>query len=345
MMSDLLQYQTNEFRHGAHLHPSAAEPFLNQLIRSSDEDLLRDVFVAWNEKGIDENEIYELARIMRDRCVRVETDRTTFVDIVGTGGSKKKTFNVSTAAAFVVAGAGVAVAKHGNRAATSNSGSADVLSELGIEPAVDAATATRCLDEIGICFMFAPNFHRLSPTLAKVRRGLGFPTIFNCVGPLCNPANAPHSLIGVWDADLVPKMANALARLGAKKSWVVHGRDGLDEISLSGPTYVAEVENESVRTFEIEPADFGYRTQPLDGSKVGSACESAQLIRNVLESKLPPGKPGTPAENIVILNSAAAFYISGYGDDLIDGTCFAADSIKNGHAMKKLDKLAEAVRQ
>src|SRR6476659_5183068 len=158
-MSDLLQHQANEFRRGGELPPGDAESFLDRLIESNDEDLLRDVFNAWNEKGIEENEIYELARIMRDRCIRVETSRTTFVDIVGTGGSKMKTFNVSTAAAFVVAGAGVAVAKHGNKAATSNSGSADVLSELGIEPAVDAATATRCLNEIGICFMFAPNFH------------------------------------------------------------------------------------------------------------------------------------------------------------------------------------------
>jgi anthranilate phosphoribosyltransferase len=146
---------------------------------------------------------------------------------------------------------GVPVAKHGNKAATSNSGSADVLSALGIEPAVNAATAERCLNEIGICFMFAPNFHRLSPTLGRVRRGLGFPTIFNCIGPLCNPASAPHQLIGVWDKSLVSTMANALARLGTRKSWIVHGEDGSDEISVSGPTFVAEVENGNVRTFEL----------------------------------------------------------------------------------------------
>jgi anthranilate phosphoribosyltransferase len=144
---------------------------------------------------------------MRGRMKRINSKHESFVDIVGTGGSKAKTFNVSTAASFVVAGAGVPVAKHGNKAATSNSGSADVLSELGIDPAVDAATAESCLNEIGICFMFAPNYHRLSPTLGKVRRGLGFPTIFNCVGPLCNPASAPHQLIGVWDVKLLPKMA------------------------------------------------------------------------------------------------------------------------------------------
>ena len=337
MMSDLLRDQAQGFRRGIHLCPSDAATFLDQLIGSDDEDLLRDVFVAWNEKGIDEDEIFELARIMRDRCIRVETSRRKFVDIVGTGGSKTKTFNVSTAAAFVVAGAGVAVAKHGNRAATSNCGSADVLSALGIEPAVDAATATRCLDEIGICFMFAPNFHRLSPTLAKVRRGLGFPTIFNCIGPLCNPASAPHSLIGVWDADLVPKMANALSRLGAGRSWIVHGRDGLDEISLSGSTLVNEIVGDEVRSFEIHGSNLnGHKIRRAD-----SAEESAGLIRGVLESSLA----GSSEEALVLENAAAAIYIAGVAADLESARESALASVRNGNAARKLEELARAVKQ
>src|SRR5687768_14471533 len=210
----ILEKYIQEFRSGNDLYADESEVFLDELITETDEFTLAEIFRAWNSKGIAGDEIFDLATIMRGRCTRVVTQHETYVDIVGTGGSSGKTFNVSTAAAFAAAGAGLPVAKHGNRAATSNSGSADVLSALGIEPAVDGRTAERCLNEIGICFMFAPNFHRLSPTLGKVRRGLGFPTIFNCVGPLCNPARAPHQLIGVWHKDLVPKMANVLARLG-----------------------------------------------------------------------------------------------------------------------------------
>ena len=337
MMYDLLQHQTEEFRRGTHLRTDAAEQFLDELIEASDEDLLRDAFVAWNEKGIHENEIYELARIMRRRCVRVETSREHFVDIVGTGGSKQKTFNVSTAAAFVVAGAGVAVAKHGNKAATSNSGSADVLSALGIEPAVDAATASRCLDEVGICFMFAPNFHRLSPTLAKVRRGLGFPTIFNCIGPLSNPAKAPHSLIGVWDAGLVPKMANALSVLGADRSWIVHGREGLDEISSRGSTLVNEIVGDEIRAFEIERNNAnGHKVRRVD-----SAVESARLIRAVLDGSLA----GSAEETIVIENAAAAIYIAGGSDDIDSARVIALESVRNGNAGLKLEDLARATKR
>ena len=337
MMSDLLQHQSEEFRRQINLRPDDAAKFLDQLIKATDEVSLRDVFIAWNEKGIDEDEIYSLARIMRDRCVRVEPSRATFVDIVGTGGSRQKTFNVSTAAAFVVAGAGVAVAKHGNKAATSNSGSADVLSELGIEPAVDASTAARCLDEIGICFMFAPNFHRLSPTLAKVRRGLGFPTIFNCIGPLCNPANAPHSLIGVWDAALVPKMANALSRLGADRSWIVHGFGGLDEISIHGATVVNEIGDGQIRAFKIQ----GSGSNGHEVRRVDSAVESAQLVRGVLNASLA----GSAEEALVVENAAAAIYIAGGSADLDSGRESALESVRSGNAARKLKELAEAVKR
>jgi anthranilate phosphoribosyltransferase len=335
MSQDLLREQAKEFRRGVDLRPDNAEQLLDESIATFDEEELRDLFVAWNEKGIGENEIYELARIMRDRCIRVETGRKKVIDIVGTGGSKTKTFNVSTAAAFVVAGAGVAVAKHGNRAATSNTGSADVLSALGIEPAVNAATAARCLDEIGICFMFAPNFHRLSPTLAKVRRGLGFPTIFNCVGPLCNPANAPHSLIGVWDAELVPKMANALTRLGADRSWIVHGRDGLDEISTRGRTLVHEVAGGAIREFEIE----GRHTNDQAIRRVDSAIESAELVRGVLDGSLED----TSEAALVMENAAAAIYIAGSAIDLSSARDLALESVRNGNATRKLKELANAV--
>jgi anthranilate phosphoribosyltransferase len=251
-----------------------------------------------------------------------------------------KTFNVSTAAAFVVAGGDVPVAKHGNKAATSNSGSADVLNELGIDHAVSPSDAERSLNEIGICFMFAPNYHRLSPTLAKVRRGLGFPTIFNCVGPLCNPANAQHQLIGVWDRSLVPKVANALAKLGTEKSWVVHGEDGLDEISISGPTYVAEVIDGKVRQFTIEPADFGASTEASEPLRADSAKASAALIREALSAD----RESSSAKTLAKTNAAAAMFISGLGDGLPDSFQHAGSSINTGKAFAKLQALEKFQR-
>ena len=338
---NILSKYVSAFGAGRDLDVADAEMFLDALIEETDEALLANVFRAWNEKDIAEDEIFEIARIMRARCTRVVTKHDTFVDIVGTGGSRAKTFNVSTAAAFVVAGAGIPVAKHGNKAATSSSGSADVLSALGVEPSVDAETAGRCLDEIGICFMFAPNFHRLSPTLAKVRRGLGFPTIFNCVGPLCNPAGAPHQLIGVWSSQLVPRMAQALARLGTKKSWIVHGSDGLDEISLNGTTAVAEVDGDAVRSFELMVPDGATDKQSLNGIRARSADESAELIRSVLAG----GQKEKPAEAIVVTNAAATLYLCGRAASIEDGYRIALDAIEGGMALGKLSDLANGVKE
>jgi len=327
------------FQSGDELSSSLAQPFLDALISEEDEPRLAQVFNVWHEKGVTENEIYYVAKIMRARCTRVNSKHETFVDIVGTGGSRVKTFNVSTAAAFVVAGHGVPVAKHGNKAATSNSGSADVLSALGVEPAVDPATAERCLNNIGICFMYAPNFHRLSPTLGKVRRGLGFPTIFNCVGPLSNPAGAPYQLIGVWDKSLVPKMANALARLGTKRSWVVHGEDGSDEISISRKTHIADIQGESVSEFVLEPSDFGLEPASLDGLEIKTPRESAEIIRGILKGKFA----GRPAERIVLANAMAAVYLSNGNVDIRQASTAALDAIRSGAAFRKLSELANAV--
>lgn len=337
-MSLILKKYIGEFRRGRSFGSDEAELFLDSLIGESDEIILGEIFREWGSKGIDEEEIYQIAKIMRERCIRVRSNHKSFVDIVGTGGSGSKTFNVSTAAAFVVAGEGVPVAKHGNKAATSNSGSADVLSELGVEPSTSAAAAESSLNELNLCFMFAPSFHRLSPTLGKVRRGLGFPTIFNCVGPLCNPAGAPHQLIGVWSSDLVPRMASALARLGTTKSWVVHGHDGLDEISLSGPTSVAEIEGQSMRTFEVSPADFGVGPEAMDGCRAETAEQSASIILGVLE----PNRNEFAARSLVEINAAAAIYLSGHGDNVWEALELAVDGIRGGRAIRKLNALVEA---
>lgn len=338
MNSSILQKVSEDFVHGEELQESLAEPVLDALITESDEPLIAKVLTTWHRKGIEANEIYEIARIMRSRMTRVNSRHERTVDIVGTGGSKAKTFNVSTAASFVVAGAGEPVAKHGNKAATSNSGSADVLSELGIDPAVDPQTAERCLNEIGICFMFAPNFHRLSPTLAKVRRGLGFPTIFNCVGPLCNPASSENQLIGVWDEILVPKMAETLSRLGTKRSWVVHGEKGLDEIAVSGKTTVAEIDS-NIRTFEISPEYFGLEQCSTSRLRSNGPTHSAEVIRNALI-----GRPHDPAaECIVLLNAAAALLISGAAAYPKEAASLARESLHSGNARSKLEELASAI--
>jgi len=336
-----LQDYLNSFRDGIHLPDDRAAYFFDCLLAEQNEDLLSDILTAWNAKGTSEDELYSLASIMRTRAIKVNSLHETFVDAVGTGGSSAKTFNVSTAAAFVIAGAGVPVAKHGNRAATSKSGSADVLSALGVNPAVDAARAEECLNEIGICFMFAPNFHKLSPVLAKVRRDLGVPTIFNNLGPLCNPANAPHQIIGVWHKDLVEKTANVLARLGTGKSWVVHGEDGLDEITLNGSTQVAEIEGGSVRLFHVSASDFGLHSSSLEGARRSTPGESAVLIRSILEGEYSE----SAAVNLVLINAAAPIYLAGKAATWADGIALAKASLESGSALRKLDELIKATNQ
>ena len=338
-MRSILEKYYDRFSTGKDLEVGEGEELLDALIEETDEAPLANILRAWDAKGIGEVEIFAIAKILRERCTRVNTRHETFVDIVGTGGSSAKTFNVSTAAAFVVAGAGVPVAKHGNRAATSNSGSADVLAALGIEPAVDAATAGRCLDEIGICFMFAPNFHRLSPTLAKVRRGLGFPTIFNCVGPLCNPAEAPHQLIGVWSSEMVPKMANALAQLGTKKSWIVHSDSGLDEIAIDCETTIAEIENGKVKILRISPTDFGIGYSDVNEIRTVSVEDSASLVRDVIAGR----RRDHAAETIVCQNAGAALFLAGRASDLGHGIEIARESVRTGSGETKLRDLAAAV--
>lgn len=314
----------------------AVEFFIALQTETANESLIAAALLAFEAKGATIDEIFAMARLMRNRAVKVNSTHEIFVDIVGTGGSKAKIFNVSTAAAFVIAGAEIPVAKHGNRAATSGSGSADVLSEIGVNPAIEAAIAEKCLNEIGICFMFAPNFHALSPVLGKVRRELSVPTIFNNLGPLCNPANAPHQILGVYRRDLVEKTAEVLARLGTKKSWIVHGSDGLDEITLNGTTFVAEIADGKVKTFEISPADFGLKNTTFNFAGC-SATESAKIILDVLNNEAADEN----ARNIVLINAAAAIYIAGKASDLRDAFDIAEASLRNGKALEKLGKLKE----
>lgn len=336
-MSNGLGRYISDFSRQRDLSEDSAEPFLDAILAEREETPLIHLLSAWNEKGITEEEIFSIARILRERCTKISSKHSSFVDIVGTGGSASKTFNISTAAAFVVAGDGLPVAKHGNKAASSKSGSADVLAELGVKPNVEAEVAEKNLNEIGICFLFAPNFHRLSPALAKARRDLGVPTVFNCLGPLCNPAAPPHQLIGVWDEDLLIKMAGALSRFGTTRSWLVHGVEGVDEISLSGQTKVAEVVGSTVRTFEISADDFGIAPSRSVSGKLDPG-ESAAVIKRVLAGD----SPESWESKTVQLNAAAAIFLADNGQSLLQASRRALESISKGNGLRKLEQLAEA---
>ena len=329
----ILEHYQEEFEIGCDVDAAEAETLFDALIGCDDAPLIASVLSAWNEKGVSEDELFAFASLMRERMHRVETYHETFVDIVGTGGSRSKTFNVSTAAAFVIAGTGLPVAKHGNRAATSSSGSSDVLSHLGIDVDIDPELSQAKLNDHGLCFMFAPRFHSLSPTLAAARRSIGRPTIFNNLGPLCNPASAPHHVIGVWDKHLLESSARVLSRLGAGRSWVVYGENGLDEIALKGTTLVAEVNASDINVFEITAADFDVFTLGNDLPTNCSAKDSAAMIESIFDNEMI----GKDTEKLVLINAAAAIFVAGDATDLPEAYSMAEISIRNRLAAKKLN--------
>jgi anthranilate phosphoribosyltransferase len=257
------------------------------------------------------------------------------VDTSGTGGDASGTFNISTATAFVAAGAGVRVAKHGNRSISSKCGSADVVEALGINIQLSPERASQCLREIGICFLYAPNLHPAMKQVQQVRRELRLRTIFNLLGPLTNPAQASGQIVGVYALDLVEKLAEALSMLGLHRALVVHGLDGLDEISISGATRIAEVREGTVRTYEVTPEEFGLSRASLKEITGGDAAENSGIIRGILSGKKSPHR------DVVLLNSAATLVAAGRADHLSDAMPFAAQSIDSGLAAAKLDALVK----
>ena len=293
--------------------------------------------VALAAKGETVDELTGMALGLRARAVRVNSGYQCFIDTAGTGSSRAKTFNISTAAAFVIAGAGLPVAKHGNRAASSKSGSADVLSALGVNVSALPHVSEGCLKEVGICFMFAPLYHGATARVAGIRRELGVHTTFNLLGPLSNPAGAPRQIIGVWRKDLVEKLAKVLAALGTECAWVVHGEDGLDEITLAGKTFVAEARDGRVRSFEIEPADFGLKAYTLDHLRGGDTEANARIVREVLD-----GSRHDEARALVIMTAAAALVIGDVVISLREAVTLAERSIDSGAAATKLDQLIYA---
>ena len=334
---------------GENLSRAEAEKFLEALLNPGATDAqVAAALAVLAVKGETVEELAGMAEAMRERALRLHSRYLQFIDTAGTGSSSVKTFNVSTAAAFVIAGAGLPVAKHGSRAATSNSGSADVLEALGVNTAATPETVERCLNDYGICFMFALLFHGGTARVAQVRRELGLHTTFNLLGPLTNPARAPFQILGVWDRSLLKRVASALGLLGAKKAWVVHGTDGLDEITLTGDTFVAACSARSdgvpgVETFTVGPEDFGLKCRSLDGLRGGGPLQNAQVIRAILHGE----RNGrlSAARDLVIINAAAALHLAGVAPDLRQAAILARDSIDSGSAESKLDVLIRATNQ
>jgi anthranilate phosphoribosyltransferase len=334
-----LRKTTMRLVRGENLSQAEAANFLDALLDPVATDKqIAAALIALTAKGETVDELAGMAEAMRNRALRLHTHHCNFIDTAGTGSSRAKTFNVSTAAAFVIAGAGLAVAKHGARAATSNCGSADVLEALGVNTAASPEVVERCLNDHGICFMFAPLFHRATARVAKVRRQLGVHTTFNLLGPLTNPARAPFQLVGVWHASLVERVASALALLGIEHAWVVHGGDGLDEVTIADSTLVASCSaREGLKRFTVSPEDFGFERQALAGSGADGPDENAQLIRAILNGT--NNGDFAPARDLVILNAAAALHVAGIAADFRQAANLARECIVSGSAASKLDAL------
>ncbi len=285
-------------------------------------------------KGETVTEITQAVRVMRDKCAKVEVDFPV-MDTCSTGGTGINHFNVSTTTAFVVAGAGVRVAKHGNRAVTGRCGSADVLEKLGVNIDLSPREAGEVLENTGICFMYAPVHHKAMKYAAGPRKELGFRTIFNIIGPLTNPADAKFQQLGVYKKGLVKKLARVLNNLGTEKALVVHGEDGLDEITLSGKTLVAEVSENRVREYYITPEDLGLKSYPLKAVKGGGPEKNSQILKEVLKGK------NNAYREYILANAGSALYSADKAGDLRQGIELARESIDSGKAIKKLNLLIE----
>jgi anthranilate phosphoribosyltransferase len=323
---------------GRTLSRAEAEAYMEELLsgRIATPEIVR-MLMALNQRAVSVDELTGFAHAMRKHAAPVfapdEPRPTELVDTCGTGGDETGTFNISTAAAIVASAAGARVAKHGNRSVSSRSGSADVLEALGVRIDLSMTAAGRAVREIGIGFLFAPTAHAAARHAGPARQQIGKRTIFNLLGPLTNPAGAEAQVLGVFSADVIDTVAATLAELGTRHAFVVHGAGGLDEISLSGETQIAEVRNGSVRRFRVAPEDFGLSRAPLEAIRGGTPQENAQLIHSLLA-----GEPG-PRLDIVIANAAAALIVTGVADNFRHAAELARRAISSGEAREKLDQL------
>lgn len=297
------------------------------------------LLIALRMKGETAEEITGAAMAMRERVTPLDVDRQTLVDTCGTGGDGRGTFNISTIAALVAAGAGANVAKHGNRAVSSSCGSADLLSALGVHIDLDAPRMSEVLRRAGIAFLFAPKLHPAMSAVAAVRRELGVRTIFNVLGPLTNPAFAKRQVLGVYAERLVETVAHVLNALGAEHALVVHSRDGLDEISVSAPTRVCEVRDGNVRAYDLTPEEIGVGTHRIEELAGGDARANAEIARSILN-----GANGAK-HDIVVANAGAALYVAGLAESIRDGVTLARESLRSGAARTKLQELIAATNE
>jgi anthranilate phosphoribosyltransferase len=313
------------------------EIVMNEIMSGGTTDAQIASFItALRMKGETVDEITGAAKVMREKALKVNPKYDVVIDTCGTGGDRKGTFNVSTAAAFVAAGAGVKVAKHGNRSVSSKSGSADVLEALGIDINTDSAKAEYLLDTTGMCFLFAPLYNRAMRFAIGPRKEIGIRTIFNMLGPLTNPAGTRYQLLGVYDAKITETIAYVLKKLGSISACVVHGSDATDEITISGTTDISELRDGRVQSFTFDPQEYGYKLSSLDTLKGGDAQYNASILKDVL------GGVKGPMRDMTELNSAFALYIAGVTDNIQEALRIVKDVIDSGAAMKKLDEFRKA---
>jgi anthranilate phosphoribosyltransferase len=309
-----------------------ARAVMNEIMEGKASDIQMAAYLAaMSVKGETIEEITASAAGMREHCIRILHDMDV-LEIVGTGGDHSNSFNISTTSAIVVSAAGIPVAKHGNRAATSKSGAADVLESLGVDITVPPEQSLRLLKTINLCFLFAQNYHISMKYVGPVRKELGIRTIFNILGPLVNPAGANMELLGVYDEDLIEPMAKVLCNLGVKSGMVVYGQDGLDEISLSSTTSICELRNGDLKSYTMEPEQFGFKRCKKEDLLGGTPAENAQITRDIL------GGVKGPRRDAVLLNSAAAIHIARPEFSMEDGLALAAETIDSGKARAQLEQ-------
>jgi len=325
---------------GKNLTALEAERTMEIIMNGESADAqIAGLLVALRTKGESVDEIAGFARAMQKRSIHVATGEKTLIDVCGTGGDARGTFNVSTTVAFVAAGTGLSVAKHGNRSVSSRCGSADVLEALGVHLDLSADEVGRCIDEIGIGFLYAPNLHPAMKHAIGPRREMGIRTVFNVLGPLTNPARAQVQLLGVYDPSLTERMAKVLRSLGCRSAFVVHGGGGLDELSTLGTNRVSTLANGRVESYDLDPTSLGLAPALLSDLEGGDATENAQILRDVLS-----GQTG-PKRDIVLLNAAAILVAAGRIEDLQEGLLLAAEVIDSGAAIERLDALIEMTQR
>ena len=334
MPNEILSDAINAVCRGEELEEDEAAGVLREVMegRASPEETAA-FLIALRTRGETAGEIAGLARTMRELATKVDAGVDGLLDTAGTGGGTP-TFNVSTTAAFVAAGAGCPVAKHGNRSATSQSGSADVLEALGVRIDLGPEQVAECIREVGFGFMFAPQHHAAMKHVVPVRKALGVRTIFNLLGPLTNPAGAPHQVIGVSDGPFLEHMAMALARLGGRSALVVSSEDGLDELSISAPTRVVELRDGKVATYTVTPEELGVESAPVDQIGSGPPAENARITRAVLS-----GEDTGPARSLTLVNAGAAIYAAERADSLVAGVSAAGEAVDSGAANDVLERL------